>query len=154
MFIALRKPFAWRGRSWVLAPLLLLPFANPRSSSFLSNPDVLLLNAHVITMVSSRPMAEAIAVSGDRDAWVGSEAEAHQRFPKPARVVDLHGATVLPGIIDAHTHLLELGKSLLQLNLKDVLVKFRRLKQPSLLGPAIGPLRQQRRERLMQKCFA
>src|SRR5205807_6529221 len=57
---------------------------------------------------------------GDRVAWVGSEAEAHQRFPKPARVVDLHGATVLPGIIDAHTHLLELGKSLLQLNLKDV----------------------------------
>src|SRR5262249_50714340 len=37
-----------------------------------------------------------------------------------AGILDLQGATVLPGIIDAHTHMLELGKSLLRLNLKDV----------------------------------
>ncbi|HKW67790.1 MAG TPA: amidohydrolase [Terriglobales bacterium] len=71
-------------------------------------------------MAAGQPAAEAIAVSGDRIAWVGSGADARRLYPSATRVLDLHGSTVLPGIIDSHTHLMELGKSLLQLNLKDV----------------------------------
>jgi predicted amidohydrolase YtcJ len=83
-------------------------------------PDLLLRNAHVITMDQTKPSAQAIAVQGDRIAWVGSDEEARRLFAGATRVIDLHGATVLPGLIDAHVHLLELGKSLLRLNLKDV----------------------------------
>ena len=43
----------------------------------------------------------------------------HSSFPE-TRAIDLHAATVLPGINDAHTHLIELGKSLVRLNLKNV----------------------------------
>src|SRR6266571_4982455 len=82
--------------------------------------DLLLLNANVITMDPTRLNAQAIAVQGDRIAWVGNNEEARRLFAGAARVIDLHGATVLPGLIDAHVHLLELGKSLLRLNLKDV----------------------------------
>ncbi len=82
--------------------------------------DLLLLNAHVITVDESRPVAEAIAIQQDRIAWVGSTAQARRQFPGAVRTVDLHGATVLPGLIDAHVHLLSLGQSLLRLNLKDV----------------------------------
>lgn len=84
-----------------------------------SSPDLLILNAHIITMDAKNLTASAMVIRGDRMVWVGDTAEAQKRFAK-TRVLDLHGATVLPGIIDAHTHLIELGKSLVRLNLKDV----------------------------------
>src|SRR5215471_7518769 len=82
--------------------------------------DLLFINAHVITIDPSRPAAEAVAIQGERIAWVGTTAEARRRFAGVSQIVDLHGATVLPGLIDAHVHLLALGQSLLRLNLKDV----------------------------------
>jgi predicted amidohydrolase YtcJ len=66
------------------------------------------------------PSAQAIAIAGDRVVWVGADDAAQKLFPLVKNKIDLGGATVLPGIIDAHTHLFELGKSLLRLNLKDV----------------------------------
>lgn len=104
----------------VLVVLVLLPLAKSGSAPAPPTPDLLLLNANVITMAPGQPAAEAIAVSHDRIAWVGTGADARRLYPGATRVLDLHGATVLPGIIDSHTHLMELGKSLLQLNLKDV----------------------------------
>lgn len=85
-----------------------------------SGADLLLLNAHVVTMNDKQPSAEAIAVQGDRIVWVGSTNEAKRLYPNPARTMDLFGATVLPGITDAHTHLINLGESLVRLNLKDI----------------------------------
>ena len=85
-----------------------------------ASADLLLLNAHVVTMNEKQPSAQAIAIQGQRIVWVGSSDEAKRLFAKAARTVDLHGATVLPGIIDAHTHLMNLGQSLVQLNLKDL----------------------------------
>ncbi|HWY56022.1 MAG TPA: amidohydrolase [Terriglobales bacterium] len=81
--------------------------------------DLLIINAHIVTMDAKQLTATAAVIQGDRIVWVGDTAEAHKRFPE-TRAMDLHGATVLPGIIDAHTHLIELGKSLVHLNLKDV----------------------------------
>ena len=104
----------------VLVVLVLLPLAKSGSAPAPPTPDLLLLNANVITMAPGQLAAEAIAVSHDRIAWVGTGADARRLYPGATRVLDLHGATVLPGIIDSHTHLMELGKSLLQLNLKDV----------------------------------
>jgi hypothetical protein len=46
---------------------------------------------------------------GDRVVFVGSEAGAMQVAPKGARRVDLRGATVLPGLADAHAHLSGIG---------------------------------------------
>ena len=85
-----------------------------------SNADLLLFNAHVVTMNEKQPSAQAIAIRGGRILWVGNTAEAERLYPRPAHATDLHGATVLPGIIDAHTHLMNLGESLVRLNLKDI----------------------------------
>jgi len=107
-----------------LCSVLLIVLVPLAGSNRLSRPssaaDLLLLNAHVVTMDQTRPAAQAIAIQGDRIAWAGASDEAQRLFPASGRTIDLHGATVLPGIIDAHTHLIELGKSLLRLNLKDV----------------------------------
>jgi predicted amidohydrolase YtcJ len=83
-------------------------------------PDLLLIHGHIVTMNPQQKKAQAIAITGDKISWVGSDAQARKLFPLAKHTIDLHGATVLPGIIDAHTHLLELGKSLMRLNLKDV----------------------------------
>jgi len=101
-----------------LASILLLSAFSAGQQS--PPPDLLLINGHVITMDRNQPSAQAIAIRQDRIVWVGKNEEARKLFGDKIRRVDLHGATVLPGIIDAHTHLVELGKSLLRLNLKDV----------------------------------
>jgi len=46
---------------------------------------------------------QAIVIQGERIVSVGPEAEA--RAPAGATVIELPNATVLPGLIDAHTHL-------------------------------------------------
>ena len=81
--------------------------------------DLIILNAHVVTMNDKQPSAQAVAIHGERIVWVGNSEEGKKLYPS-ARALDLHGATVLPGLIDAHTHLINLGESLTRLNLKDV----------------------------------
>jgi predicted amidohydrolase YtcJ len=82
-------------------------------------PDLVISNVQVITMNPNQPAAEAIAVQGERIVWVGPTNEAKTLTRPTTRALDLHGATVLPGMIDAHGHMLSLGQSLLKLNLKD-----------------------------------
>ena len=107
---------------FTLVFLTLFFFASSLSAQS-SSADLLLLNAHVVTMYDKQPSAEAVAIEGDRIVWVGSTNEAKRLYPKPARTMDLHGATVLPGIIDAHTHLINLGESLVRLSVKDILTE-------------------------------
>ncbi|XXF81502.1 amidohydrolase [Myxococcaceae bacterium GXIMD 01537] len=59
-----------------------------------------------------RPVAEALAVRGGRLLAVGALAEARAVAGPGAREVDLGGATVVPGLVDAHAHLAGLGASL------------------------------------------
>jgi predicted amidohydrolase YtcJ len=96
--------------------LLFVTSAGPETPK----PDLLLVNANVITMNPKQPASQAIAIQQGQIAWVGSNEEGSKLFGREVPRMDLHGSTVLPGFIDAHTHLLELGKSLLRLNLKDV----------------------------------
>ena len=49
---------------------------------------------------------QAVLVEGDRIKEVGPAAALRARLPRDAAVIDLGGATLLPGLIDSHTHLL------------------------------------------------
>jgi predicted amidohydrolase YtcJ len=71
-----------------------------------------LVNANVLTMDPARPRASAVAVAGGRIT-------ALDEIPAGTdRVVDLHGATVLPGFHDAHNHMTGFGMSLGELDLR------------------------------------
>jgi imidazolonepropionase-like amidohydrolase len=60
--------------------------------------------AHVLDGVSERARdGMAVAVDGERIVAVGSAADITAKYPK-AQVIDLGGATLMPGLIDAHTH--------------------------------------------------
>lgn len=66
--------------------------------------DVLISGARVYTMDPSRPMAEAVAVLGDRIIAVGSNEDLEPLAGPATRVIDGSGVTVTPGFIDAHSH--------------------------------------------------
>ncbi|MEQ8345026.1 MAG: amidohydrolase family protein [Sneathiellaceae bacterium] len=55
---------------------------------------------------SAAPQAEAVAVRDGRIAGLGSEAEMQALAGPAARRIDAQGAVVMPGLIDAHPHLL------------------------------------------------
>ena len=107
-------------RVFTLATILvLLPLAQPAAVTSIT-PDLLLINAHIVTMNERRPEAEAVAISGGRILWIGANTEARRLYGNSRETLDLNGATVLPGFIDAHTHLMTLGESYLKLNIKDI----------------------------------
>jgi predicted amidohydrolase YtcJ len=56
------------------------------------------------------PDAEAIAVTEGRIAFVGTARDAEAYRGPSTRVIDLGGATALPGLVDSHVHIRELGQ--------------------------------------------
>ena len=67
--------------------------------------DWVFLNGKILTLERARPTAEALAVSGGRILAVGSQREARRWRDRRTRVVDLRGASLIPGLVDAHAHL-------------------------------------------------
>jgi imidazolonepropionase-like amidohydrolase len=86
-------PAMWRS---VLALLFV-------SAPALGSP-VLIKAAHVIDGVSDKPRdGVAVVIDGDRIVALGAAADLAAKNPG-AKVIDLGNATLLPGMIDAHTH--------------------------------------------------
>ncbi len=67
-----------------------------------------------------RPDAGAVAVRGDEILFVGSNAEAEAFRGDQTRVIDVQGGTILPGLVDSHTHVAGLGANLERVDLLDV----------------------------------
>lgn len=65
------------------------------------------------------PLASAFVVRDGAFAFVGGEADARSFAAGPDATVDLGGQLVLPGITDAHTHLVMMGEALGQVGLTD-----------------------------------
>ncbi len=63
------------------------------------------------------PDAEAIAIQDGEILLVGSNKAAMALKGSSSRIIDLAGATVIPGLVDSHTHVFGLGALLDQVNL-------------------------------------
>ncbi len=66
--------------------------------------DKILYNGRIHTEDPARPKAEAVVIEGKNIAFVGSNEEAMKRRAEGTELIDLGGKTVLPGILDGHTH--------------------------------------------------
>jgi len=71
--------------------------------------DVLLTDADVVTMAAGAGQARAMLVRDDRIAAAGPAEQVRAAAAPDARVVRLAGAAVIPGLIDAHCHLFDVG---------------------------------------------
>jgi predicted amidohydrolase YtcJ len=106
--------------AFVLAVASLLMSNNPAMArDGLMAPDAIIVNATVHTMDTNRPVAEAIAVLGNRIAAVGSNAEIRALAANKTRVIDAAKRLVLPGFNDAHVHFLSGGFQLSNVDLRD-----------------------------------
>jgi predicted amidohydrolase YtcJ len=99
--------------NWKLAALLFCCALSVSASAAAGAPaDLIVTDARIYTVDAARPRVAALAVKDGRIAFVGSEREALVLRGPSTRVVDAHGNTVIPGMVDAHAHLLGLGLSL------------------------------------------
>ncbi len=67
-------------------------------------PDVIFHNAHVITVDQAFSIHQAVAISGERIVAVGTDDQVLRLAGKNTKRVDLHGKTLMPGLIDSHVH--------------------------------------------------
>ncbi|MDO3702831.1 amidohydrolase [Micromonospora sp. C28SCA-DRY-2] len=77
-------------------------------------------NAAIRTGDPANPLAQAMAVQGERLLAVGTEAEVRAAAGAGAELIDLAGAAVLPGLYDAHIHTAQYAQSLDAVDLRDV----------------------------------
>jgi predicted amidohydrolase YtcJ len=96
-------------RGLLLAGSLLAPLTGwtPHNFSNISNnaaADLVLLNGKVITVDSQDSIAQAVAIGGGKILAVGSNEEIRKLAGTATRLLDLHGLTVTPGLIDTHCH--------------------------------------------------
>ncbi|HET7275359.1 MAG TPA: amidohydrolase family protein, partial [Longimicrobiaceae bacterium] len=89
---------------------LLTLLALPLSAQQLA--DLIVTDARIYTVDQMRPVAAAMAVADGRVLFVGSEQGAASLRGPSTQVLDLDGKTVIPGMVDAHAHLLGLGQAL------------------------------------------
>ena len=75
-------------------------------------PDLLLLNATVLTLEQGQPRAEAVALRGQDILAVGRRADVAPLAGAKTRTIDCQGLALLPGFVDAHCHLLATAASL------------------------------------------
>jgi hypothetical protein len=74
--------------------------------------DLIVVNARVYTADDGRPLAQAFAIRDRRFVFVGSRAEADALKGPNTRVMDADGATIIPGMVDAHAHFAGLAEKL------------------------------------------
>src|SRR5262245_50809744 len=70
--------------------------------------DLVVNNATIYTADPANPRTKAMAIRNGRIVAIGEDVRL-QIGPK-TQVMDLHGAAVIPGLIDSHVHMMGLGQ--------------------------------------------
>ncbi len=81
--------------------------------------DLIFVNGKIWTVDKTKPVAQAVAVLGDKIIAVGSNSEIKKYAGRNTKIVDLKGRLMLPGFIDDHTHFVSGGFQLMSVNLRD-----------------------------------
>ena len=71
--------------------------------------DLIIRNANIITIEPENPRAQALAIRDGKFVGVGSNEEVIDLKGPETQIWDLTNQTILPGFIDAHTHVLSSG---------------------------------------------
>lgn len=103
-------------RFWVYAGLLVgLLACSGKTDSLGPKNSVILVKANILTQNPEQPVAKAMAIKDGRIIEIGNNLAFDELAS--ARIVDLSGQTILPGFIDSHVHVRELGMDKIKANL-------------------------------------
>jgi predicted amidohydrolase YtcJ len=89
------------------------------ATAFAQPADLVLRNGKIVTVNTATPVAQAIAVRGDRISALGTDADARQWIGPQTRVIDLHGMLAIPGFIEGHGHFTGVGEFRMGLDLRE-----------------------------------
>jgi predicted amidohydrolase YtcJ len=103
----------------VQTPASAQPPASAQSPATPTSANLVLLHGKIHTQDASRSIAQALAIRGGKILAIGADQEVSALIGPGTRTIDLKGRTVLPGLIDAHTHPAEGAQDLGKCNLKD-----------------------------------
>ncbi|MDP2855805.1 MAG: amidohydrolase [bacterium] len=78
--------------------------------------DLLLINGKIVTVDAVDSIVEAVAVKDGKILTTGSNNDVKKLAGEKTKVIDLKGKTVLPGIIDSHTHPHNAAMNFLEIN--------------------------------------
>jgi len=81
--------------------------------------DFAIFSTRIFTGNPSQPWAEALKITDNRITLVGSNAAVKKACGKNTGMLDLPGRLVTPGLVDAHCHFLNLGRSFQMVNLRN-----------------------------------
>ena len=87
------------------------------SGSHVTTADLVLRNGKVVTMDSTTPQGQAVAITGDRITAVGSDSDIQRYVGPNTKVIDLDGHLAIPGFDESHGHFTGLGQALSELDL-------------------------------------
>ena len=82
-------------------------------SGFGTPADTILYNGKIITVDKDFTIASAVAIRNGKFVAVGKDSDVKVCAGSNTEIINLNGQTVLPGVIDSHTHPVRLGKNLL-----------------------------------------
>jgi predicted amidohydrolase YtcJ len=94
--------------------LSLLPVSAGATASLCADADLILRNGHIVTLESQPSVVTALAVRDGRVLAIGNDSEVEGCASARTHIVDLQQHTVLPGLIDVHTHAMEWTKGILR----------------------------------------
>jgi len=106
------------GSCWTAA-LILIALASPSSLSAAEPADLILRDGKIVTMDPAKPLAQAVAIAGDRIVAVGTADEIAPHIGPQTKVLDVAGQFVMPGFIEGHGHFFSLGEQKLKLDVSD-----------------------------------
>ncbi len=80
--------------------------------------DSIFTGGNIVTVNDAQPTAEAVAVKAGKILAVGTRADVERAHKGPqTQVVDLNGRTMIPGLMDSHVHVAQLGTQAVGANL-------------------------------------
>ena len=82
--------------------------------------DLIIENGIIYTMDDFNPIAESVAVRSGKIIGVGSNYYIQSFIENNTKVLDLKGATMVPGLIEGHGHFMGLGYAKMRLDLSTV----------------------------------
>ena len=95
--------------SLLIALFALEALASYPQASAKGSADVVMIRGRILTVDANDSIAQAIAIRHGVILKVGTDAEIQALATRDTRVIDLHGHTATPGLIDTHAHIAEGG---------------------------------------------